>query len=305
MIAWETGWGLEALVFLNALGGRVLDILLLPFHHLGGEYGYALLLPAIYWMVDKRAGRRLIILTVITSTVNISLKDLWARPRPFQVAPDRIVPFFIQEGFGIPSGHAMGGTVLGVFAFTSTRSKFLKGLIVFGIFLMGFSRLVHGVHFLQDVLAGWILGLLTAILFLAVESRPVPRMVGALVVAGVAIAAWVVSEDFEARKSLISVVGSLVGSLLGIAAESRFVAFRSEGTVGRRLLRGAVGFPMFALVFFGLSAGFYAIVGESTGAGASVLYFARYILVGFTSLCIVPLVLVALGLAESSRRSGV
>jgi hypothetical protein len=195
----------------------------------------------------------------------------------------------------------MGGTALGIFAFTSTRSRALRILIVVGIFLMGFSRLVHGVHFLQDVLAGWILGIAVTLFFFAAETRPNLRIIGAVIVGGVALAALFVSTEFEARKSLFSVIGSLAGSLVGIAVEDRFVGFQSGGTVLRRLLRGLVGFPVFVLVYLGLSAGFTALVGESTGPGFFVLYILRYSMVGFTSLFAVPLLLVVLRLAEGSR----
>ena len=59
MTGWETGWGLEFLVFMNSLGGRVLDIILEPFAFIGGEYGYTILMPVLFWSINDRLGRRL------------------------------------------------------------------------------------------------------------------------------------------------------------------------------------------------------------------------------------------------------
>jgi len=71
-----------------------------------------------------------------------------------------------------PSGHALDSMALyGALALTvgrRLRSRWLRVFaLVFGLglpLLIGFSRVYLGVHFFTDVLAGWIVGLLFALL---------------------------------------------------------------------------------------------------------------------------------------------
>jgi membrane-associated phospholipid phosphatase len=83
------------------------------------------------------------------------------RERP--VWPD---PLFTETGFSFPSGHAMAGiyawAVFGIIAVYLFRgwpgTVACWVLIVFGL-LMAPSRLLLGVHWTSDVVAGWLLAL--------------------------------------------------------------------------------------------------------------------------------------------------
>jgi undecaprenyl-diphosphatase len=89
-----------------------------------------------------------------------SVKSLVGRLRPVVE-----VPVAAASGNSFPSGHALGsmvvyGAVLLVFLpAVRYRKLFISavGLIVFAI---GFTRIALGVHYLTDVLAGWLLGAL-------------------------------------------------------------------------------------------------------------------------------------------------
>lgn len=95
------------------------------------------------------------------TTFNDVLKDTFARVRP--VFPD---PFATEPTFGFPSGHAVMSTVgyglLAYFLWHAVRSPIARILIVFVavmlIVLTGISRLMLGVHYLSDVLAGFAVG---------------------------------------------------------------------------------------------------------------------------------------------------
>lgn len=92
--------------------------------------------------------------------LNPVVKELVARLRPVVETP-----VYRTDGWSFPSGHAMGslvcyGIVLLVFApvlRTGTR-RVVTGCAVLLVAAVGFSRIALGVHYLTDVLAGWLLG---------------------------------------------------------------------------------------------------------------------------------------------------
>jgi undecaprenyl-diphosphatase len=113
-----------------------------------------------------------------------SLKTLVGRLRPVVDAPVATAP-----GNSFPSGHALGsmvvyGALLLVFlpAIAPRRRRLAIGAAALVIALIGGTRIALGVHFLSDVLAGWLLGAawlgVTAYAF-RVWRREVGRPVGA------------------------------------------------------------------------------------------------------------------------------
>ncbi|MET8149772.1 phosphatase PAP2 family protein [Actinoplanes sp. NPDC049668] len=112
-----------------------------------------------------------------------SLKTLVGRLRPVVEAPVAAAP-----GNSFPSGHALGsmvvyGALLLVFlpAVAPRRRRLFIGLTAAVIALIGVTRIALGVHFVSDVLAGWLLGAawlgVTAYAF-RVWRREVGRPVG-------------------------------------------------------------------------------------------------------------------------------
>lgn len=314
MNGWENGWGLEFLVFMNNLGGRPLDLILEPLHWLGGEYGYTVLLPLVFWSVDAVLGRSLYILVMGSALVNGGLKAWWARPRPYQVAPLRIIPAHTESSFGIPSGHAQGGMVLGLFLIRESRRTWLRILYMALILAMGLSRMIMGVHFLQDVLVGWVLGALVFLAFIRWETplgkrlKALPLWYQALLSLIPAIAAVaadaLVAADYPATKNLLATGGAYSGMLLGMTAECRYGAHSADGPLWKRILR----FPMGIVMLLGtdrlLSLMFHRLSDDWTASvGVAAVYTIRYLLVGLVGFWIVPMVFRGMKLSRLAPKS--
>lgn len=131
---------------------------------LGDETFYLLFMPLIYWCVDALVGLRIGVMLLLSGFSNGFLKMIFKSPRPFWVS-EKITAGADHNSFGLPSGHAMNSAA--VWGWTARESgrdwvKWGMGVLVF---LIGFSRIVLGVHFISDVLLGWLIGLLLIWLF--------------------------------------------------------------------------------------------------------------------------------------------
>ena len=261
-----------------------------------------LALAIVYWAIDERSGRRLFVLVLGSQILSTVAKLAFARPRPFTVAPDRIVPLSETEGFGIPSGHTIFGTTSGLWLIDTVQKRWATVVGAVYILAMGVSRMVHGVHYPQDVVLGWVLAAAFFLVYRALEqwmrrterptlwSAPLERSVPTILlgVAVLFIVTLLLHGEFEQRKSVLSVVGALAGVILGLAADERCLRFSAKGAIGRRLLRLLVGVPILAGLHLGLGELYYALIGGATGIGALSLYLVRYAFVGAAAAVGVP-----------------
>ena len=71
------------------------------------------------------------------------------------------------DPYSFPSGHAARGLLIGVVAMGLGPVWFGITLIIWGP-LVGLSRIAMGVHYLSDVLAGWVVGILLGLIGLNV-----------------------------------------------------------------------------------------------------------------------------------------
>lgn len=123
-----------------------------------GLVSFIILLP---WIRKKpRLVWAVLIAAILFTLVGQGIKRLVDVPRPPQVLPSDafhlIGPDWGQYAF--PSGHAaMIFMLAGAFVFTTTRS-WLRGLLIMFASLIALSRVVVGVHWPLDILAGAAIG---------------------------------------------------------------------------------------------------------------------------------------------------
>ncbi len=125
---------------------------------------YIIVTPAVVW-VWRRGHSRLAVFLVVTTLggglLDTIVKEAVGRPRPSLVDP-----VATAHGKSFPSGHAMSSTV----AYGSLLLVFLPAIgrryrpLVFAgavvlVLAIGFSRLALGVHYITDVIGGYVLGL--------------------------------------------------------------------------------------------------------------------------------------------------
>lgn len=99
---------------------------------------------------------------IISLLITFTLKWIVARPRPFETL--QIEPLFISSNSSFPSGHATAAfSALAIFDFYIKKYKLIW--CIFAILIL-LNRLYIGVHYLSDVIAGSLIGYITASLII-------------------------------------------------------------------------------------------------------------------------------------------
>ena len=102
---------------------------------------------------------------------NILLKNLVARPRPYEILAwlQPLIP--LPPDFSFPSGHTSSSLAAATaLSFSGLKKKWAIPLIALAL-LISFSRLYVGVHYPSDVLAGLLLGLFCGYLAWSIGQR--------------------------------------------------------------------------------------------------------------------------------------
>lgn len=278
------------------------------FSFLGSEEFFLLVMPALYWCVDAGLGMRVGFILLLGTSLNSVFKLAFHSPRPFWVSP-HVKAFAPETSFGMPSNHAQ--TAVGVWGTMAAHLgrpwAWIAAAMVIG--LIGFSRVVLGVHFPQDVLAGWLIGgiLLWAFQkFWAPASARLKRMTfGSQVTLALIVSlslvllgaltnlawsgwampqAWIVNAaanggaapDPLALSGSISSAGALFGLAFGVSWLAGRGGFSASGPGMKRALRYVVGVVGVMVFWYGLG----AVLPRGEALIPFGLRFVRYALVG-------------------------
>jgi membrane-associated phospholipid phosphatase len=320
--------GLEWIVAIQSLGGW-LEAPMRFFTFLGSEESFFLILPLIYWSVDAGLGLRVAIILALSNNLQLILKLLFADPRPYWVSAQ--VKAFVAEGtFGIPSGHAQNIIALGGIVASRIRKRWAWMAAFALTFLVGFSRLYLGVHFVHDVLAGWLIGGLLLYLVMRLWDPAVAWLEGKLLGQQVMIAFFVsmvflavgvwsaarldgysFPEEWKDNAlragplpDPVSIEGILTaaGSLFGLAAGAAWIAsrggYQASGPIEKRALRYVIGLIGIIILWFGLG----QIFPRDESLISYILRYFRYSLVVFWVIAGAPWLFFHFKLAERPNR---
>jgi membrane-associated phospholipid phosphatase len=295
-------WGTEVLVKIQSYTPEWLVIVFVGFTFLGYEEFYLLVLPLIFWCIDRQIGVRLGFISLFSAWLNSVFKYLFAIPRPSD--PRLNVPY-PDTSPSFPSGHAQNAVVnWGYLAYSFRKPIFtiVAVVIILGISL---SRMVLGVHFPQDVIGGGLIGLVLLVVFIWAEP-PASRWLGAqsrVVQATLAVAGPLVliflhpadTEGYYPASGSITPMSVIAGFAVGLVMEQTWVRFRVEGEWWRRGLRLLLGLVVVAIFYAGPR---FLLPEEMAYGLEAALRFVRYALVGWSVAFLCPWLFVRLRLAE-------
>ncbi len=92
---------------------------------------------------------------------NVTLKNLVARTRPYEVVEGLVLLIEKQRDYSFPSGHTCASFAAAGVYWRMLPKKFGIPLVILAA-MIAFSRLYVGVHYFTDVLAGLLIGLFAA-----------------------------------------------------------------------------------------------------------------------------------------------
>ena len=187
---------LHDLSWVLPLRNDTLTVIFNGFTFLGYLPFFLILLPMGYWLGDKAMFTRLTMLVGIVALSNSFLKDLFQDPRPdLMFALDKRV----GDSFGFPSGHAQIAVATWMWIAFELRRRWmwaLAAIVAGGVCL---SRLYLGVHDVEDVLGGILLGLATMVAFAGFQGgtlgsiyrhQPAAYLIGMAAIIPVLHLAW-------------------------------------------------------------------------------------------------------------------
>lgn len=283
---------------------QTLPDFLRPFMHgasaLGVELFYLALVPIVFWGLSRKSGVHLLVLVLASAYTNTLFKWLFSRPRPYWISAD-VMGLDVEHSFGIPSGHSQNAVVVWFFmaGLLSARGRtaLWYSVAALVVFLISFSRLYLGVHFLQDLAGGWLLGALILLANHFVAGRVPPGGKGAvwllavpLVLVGLgylaraaAVPAWPAYDVLDTGV-MLNTTGTLLALVLVYVLAESFLIKEDSLSVGARL--GLI-LLTFVLVF-GVRAGL-SVVFSKLEFASDAWRFLRYVVVALVGFYVVPL----------------
>lgn len=142
------------------------------FTNLGGALVLIMIsLLMLLFIKDKKTVLIIIINLIIAFLFNDLLKHIFVRSRP-----DSINWLVTESGYSFPSGHAMVSMAYYgylIYLLYLSKNKYKWLLITLSsiiILLIGISRIYLGVHYLSDVLAGFLVAIIYLTIFITVSE---------------------------------------------------------------------------------------------------------------------------------------
>lgn len=329
-------WGIALILTLQGWGDWLIGPMNL-FTFTGSAEFFLLIMPAIYWCWDSRLGLRLAIILLISLILNLPLKIALHDPRPYWLNPNVRLWTLPEITFGIPSAHSQNSVIIWSTLAVYLQKRQLWAVAGVIIFVTGLSRSYLGVHFPTDVLAGWLLGIVTLIIFFTVEAT-VGSWFGKMrefsqiglifavslvsIATGVAIIGfvsanfqipgeWIKNAALQAPdapikplsiEDMITVTGTFFGLIGGAVWLRARYHFDATGPWPRRVARYIIGAIVVFILWRGLGS-LFDLIAVDESLLSHILRYIRFAIVGFWISALGPLAFLRLKLAKEFNQN--
>nr|MDD6336131.1 phosphatase PAP2 family protein [bacterium] len=270
---------MQGIYFFQQFMNPVLTALMQGVTLLGEQVVLVLLAAYLMWCGDKKLGWRMA-LSLLTGVVAFTvLKEAFAIPRPWIRDPSiTVIRQHTATGYSFPSGHTQNVALVGTLLCLQwgKRRRWLWGVMPIVAVLVGISRMYLGVHTLEDVVCGLVLGIAVGCILHGVtrHSTHSPYLMAALIaLAALAMALCPVADLYKAGPMLMMVA-------LGAMLEPRW-HYDVRAGVGMQAAKMVVGIGILLALQGGLKVVFpkdnlyftairYAAVGAWAALGMPV-----------------------------------
>jgi len=241
--------GIDIIIFVQKIRSPFSDAFFFFISFFGTHVFYIILLPFLYWCVDKKYAYGIFIIFLISSWSNAVAKDLLLHPRPYNL--NEAVKIGKTSGYGIPSGHAQQSLVVGVSLSLWLKNRFFTYFSVAAILLIALSRVYLGVHFPTDIFGGWLLGSIILFILWPFSDRIVIFLSGfsPYVLSAVSVIIPALLSLILASKWSVMSMGALSGVCAGLIIEKKYLNFQETKNLKAAVPRYITGAAILMLIF--------------------------------------------------------
>jgi len=269
-------------IFLQSFGTPIVDEFFIAITNSGSHPVYFILASIIFWCFSKKTGIRAMYVFLFSAFIAIFVKNILVMPRP----PENLHKIEV-DGFGFPSAHAQVSAGFWGYLGGITRDQKMILIGTTAVILVSLSRVYLGVHYIGDVMAGILFGILIAVISLKAESwsfirnmTPAKKYRIAVMLPAILMIFAAVSEiNLE---QLLELGAIMVSSGLGYLLEEERIGLEDVKNNRQRLKRAISGLLLVAFVYII----FYPI------SGFVFLDGIKYAALGFTATFVAPWIFV-------------
>lgn len=272
-------WEFEVIKWLQQQSSKFTDFFFNVSSLFGEELILIMIVAVIFWCINKRQGEYIAFSMMSTIAINTILKNIFLARRPFEYTEHGIINKRpnTATGTSFPSGHSQSAATTYTSIYLAFRKKFLLYLAIIITFLVAFSRINLGVHFITDVVVGGTLGVFVAIgaykLFDTFENQ---KFLIYLIMAVALIPILFIIQD----KAIFMGAGLFFGYVGGIYFENKVVNFSTDVGLLEKIIRIIIGI----IILYALKEGLKLIFPDH-----NTFHLVRYGLISYVGIGLYPL----------------
>ena len=247
------GWEVAFMEWLQTALGEIGSYIAVFFTYCGQEMVLIALGGLIYWGLNKELGKKIAVSLCATLIWSSMIKNVFCRRRPYfdhknitcLMPPESGDKYSVAiQGYSFPSMHSSSTVAFYGTAALSTKKGWVIGAVSALCFFIGLSRIVLGVHYPTDVLAGWAVGaLVVTMIELLWDKVNRYALMGVLFLTAIPGLFYCTSQDY------FTVLGLMAGLFTAIWFEEKYVRFSSTKSPLQIVLRILGGF----IIYLGLN----------------------------------------------------
>jgi len=288
-------WEVNLMEWLQGhISGTGISIISL-FSMFGEELLLILIMGFVYWCYDKKLGRTMGLSAIMGLAWNTMAKNIALRRRPYfdhegikilrVVEPEADIYDISAQGYSFPSGHSTNAaTVFGSLA-VNLRKRWVTVVAIVIPLLTGISRFVVGAHYPTDVLAGWLLGLISVLIVRLLEKR----VKNTLALYGILLVASVPGFFYCKSADYFTAMGLLIGFMAGTLLDDHCVHFENTRKPLWMVVRVVGGLAVYLVLSKVLKMPFSKEFLSSGSTAALMVRCARYAIIAFVDFGVYPM----------------
>jgi membrane-associated phospholipid phosphatase len=278
-----------------------------------GEPIFFIIIIAIFYFVyDKKFAKDLASSLLLSSYIFETAKEIVQDPRPITNADltdleNEFYPY-VEPGYGFPSGHSQNAVaVWGYMAYEfkdkAKPSYLIPTILSVLMFLIAISRVIIGVHDLQDIIGGILIGIIFLTGFIYIQPKVSEKieplgltikivltiiitvalfLIGTIIFPKAGYGLAIGAQPYQDEGAFAQVGGALLGLTLGYLLEKEYVKYNpSDLNIKQKIINLAIGIVILLAIYIGL---------EFILKGNVIMRFVRYGILSFIVAFIVPLI---------------